>query len=242
MLKSIKKSIRKAIRLSGFDLTYLTPMSNPNLQLLRSLEKFKIDLVVDIGANTGQFASELRGVGYKGKILSFEPLSKAHSALLQASSGDAAWTVFDRCAIGDHDGDIEINISENSVSSSLLPATELNTGADAKTVYVGVEKVAIRKLDTVLPAFLDESKSTFLKIDTQGFEWQVLDGAENILSGITGVMCELSLEVLYKDQRLWKEVIQRLESKGFSLWSINPVFVDPRDGRTLQIDATFFRK
>ena len=81
----------------------------------------------------------------------------------------------------------------------------------------------------------------FLKIDTQGYEWQVLDGARESLSQCQGVLCELSLVPLYEGQCLWMEMIQRLESGGFTLWSIQKGFTDLRDGRTLQVDAIFLR-
>ena len=85
-------------------------------------------------------------------------------------------------------------------------------------------------------------ENILLKIDTQGFEWQVLDGAEETLSKCQGVLCELSLVPLYEGQRLWLEVIERLNSMGFTLWGVQSGgFTDDQNGRTLQIDAIFFR-
>ena len=97
------------------------------------------------------------------------------------------------------------------------------------------------RLDAVGPMYLADSRRAFLKIDTQGYEWQVLDGACETMSQMQGVLCELSLVPLYEGQRLWMDMIQRLEREGFALWSIQPGFMDPRDGRTLQVDAVFFR-
>ena len=82
----------------------------------------------------------------------------------------------------------------------------------------------------------------FIKIDTQGYEWQVLDGAEEALKLACGLHLELSLVPLYAGQHLWMNIIERLNSKGFDLWNINKGFTDSRDGRLLQIDATFFKK
>ncbi len=236
-----KKIIRKIIHSLGFDLHRLTPSSNPAFQLLKALNRFDIDMVLDVGANVGQFASELRSIGYKGNLVSFEPLSAAHMALSEAAGRDPKWRVHPRCAIGDHDGEIEINIAGNSVSSSVLPMTKLHSSADKGSAYVGVENVPLRRLDSVAPAYLAKSRQPFLKIDTQGFEWQVLDGAVATLPKIHGILCELSLVPLYEGQRLWMDMIQRLESEGFTLWSIQKGFTDPRDGRTLQVDAIFFR-
>ena len=80
-----------------------------------------------------------------------------------------------------------------------------------------------------------------MKIDTQGYEWAVLDGAKKILPRIKGILCELSLVELYKGQHLWMDLLNRLENEEFTLWSIQRGFTDRISGRTLQIDATFFR-
>ena len=134
----LKKFVRHAVNKIGFDLHRLTPASNPAFQLLKALDRFEVDMVLDIGANVGQFASELRSVGYKGILVSFEPLSAAHMALSEAAGRDPKWHVYPRGAIGDHDGEIEINIARNSVSSSVLPMTE------AHSLYITLKNYAKR--------------------------------------------------------------------------------------------------
>jgi FkbM family methyltransferase len=210
-------------------------------QLLRGLERFGVDLVLDVGANVGQFAREIRAFGFAGRIVSFEPLGDAHRRLAEAATRDGAWQAHARCAIGDRDGEVAINVSANSVSSSLLPMTGAHVGAAGASAYVGRETVALFRLDTVAAPYLAPASRPFLKIDTQGFEWQVLDGAAETLPRLCGVLCELSLVELYEGQHLWLDVIHRLERSGFTLWNLQPGFADPRDGRTLQLDAIFFR-
>lgn len=237
-----RTSIKRLINLTGFDLYYLSPAHNSTLQLQMALNRFDIDLVFDIGANVGQFSSKLRSAGYKGSIVSFEPLSAAHRALSKSAIRDSKWQIHPRGAIGDYDGEIEINIARNSSSSSVLPMMELHSSAAEGSAYVGVEKTFIHRLDSVIPEYLAKCRRPFLKIDVQGYEWQVLDGAREILPRIQGVFCELSLVPLYEGQRLWLEIITRLEREGFALWAIQPGFTDPRDGRTLQLDVIFFRE
>ncbi|HEX5049764.1 MAG TPA: FkbM family methyltransferase [Gammaproteobacteria bacterium] len=210
-------------------------------QLLLGLERFRVDLVLDVGANVGQFAREIRAFGFARRIVSFEPLSDAHRRLIEAAAGDKDWQVHPRCALGDRDGEIAINVSANSVSSSLLPMTGAHVGAAGTSAYVGRETVPLCRLDTVADAYLAAARHPFLKIDTQGFEWLVLDGAAQSLPRLCGVLCELSLVELYEGQHLWRDVIERLELGGLTLWNIQPGFADPRDGRTLQVDAVFFR-
>ena len=238
---SLRTAVKKGLRKIGLEAHRFVPASSPTAQIITSLRKFGIDLVLDVGANQGQFALELRSGGYAGNILSFEPLSTAHDQLLQTSSKDPKWEVYPRTALGDHDGQIEINIAGNSVSSSILSMLESHRNAAPESAYLGKEKVEMAMLDTLARPYLDQSRAAFLKIDTQGYEWQVLDGAKNLLSRFQGVLLELSFVPLYEGQHLWKEMIDRLEADGFSLWAMQPGFTDAHSGQTLQADGLFFR-
>jgi FkbM family methyltransferase len=240
-MTSAKRLVRSLFHSVGLDLRRVQSLTNPAYQLALGLNRFGIDLILDVGANTGQFSLELRSFGYQGRIVSFEPLSAAHALLEKAAISDSNWQVHRRCAVGDRDGEVEINVSGNSVSSSILPILESHSSAAQGSAYVGVERVPLVRLDTVAPAYLKDGRSAFLKIDTQGFEWHVLEGAVQVLPNFRGVLCELSLVPLYEGQHLWMDVLDRLQRAGFTLWSLQPGFVDPRDGRTLQLDAIFFR-
>ena len=240
-MRSYKDHIRSVIHSAGYDIHRLSADSNPSFQLLKALKRFNVDLIFDIGANVGQFSSDLRSVGYKGKFVSFEPLSVAHRTLVESARRDETWLIHSRGAIGERDGEIEIHIAGNSVSSSVLNMLDAHSSSADGSAYVETERTPISKLDTVAPSYLAGINRPFLKIDTQGYEWQVLDGAVETLSRVCGVLCELSLIPLYEDQRLWMDMIRRLEGEGFTLWSIQKGFTDARDGRTLQIDAVFFR-
>ena len=238
----MKKIIKKIIHRAGFDLHRFNLASTPFGLFLAGIQNFDIDFVIDIGANTGQFSAELRDGGFTGRILSFEPLSGAYQELLKNSQGDQNWEVFPRCAIGDIDGEIMINISQNSVSSSILPMLNSHSTAAPHSSYVAQEKAPIFKLDSILPKKLQNGHSVLVKIDTQGFEWKVLDGAMNILPQIKAIQMELSLVPLYDGQHLWLECIDRLKNLGFSLWSLQPAFTDHKTGQTLQFDGLFIRQ
>ena len=237
-MKSIVKQLLRSI---GYDLHRLAPAANPAFQLVQGLMGHDIDLVLDVGANTGQFAKSLRLTGYTSTIVSFEPLSQAHAQLVLAASGDANWHVGDRCAIGESCGSIEINVAGNSVSSSVLAMLECHSSAAVGSAYISKEATPMNRLDAVAAQYVSNARNPFVKIDTQGFEWQVLNGAPETLARTRGVVIELSLVPLYSGQRLWRDIVDRLELEGFALWGIQPGFVDPRDGRTLQVDAVFFR-
>lgn len=241
MRKGIEKIIKKIVQSLGFDLYRLSPSANSSLQMLKGLHHFEIDVVLDIGANVGQFASELRSMGYGGRLISFEPLPDAYKKLAEQASRDSFWDVHPQGAIGDFDGEVEINVAGNSVSSSVLPMLEKHSDVANNSAYVSKIKVPISRLDTVANHYLSNTDRFFIKIDTQGFEWQVLDGASDTLAKAQGVLCELSLTPLYEGQRLWKEMMERLQNEGFTLWAVQKGFTDPCTGQTLQIDAIFYR-
>lgn len=240
-MNGAKRLVRSLFLRAGLDLHRLTPASDPYVQLHYGLKANAVDLVLDVGANTGQFASGLRAIGYKGRIVSFEPLSAAHAKLSAAAAGVPAWSVHPRCAVGDRDGETQINVAGNSVSSSVLPMTDKHSTAAPGSAYVGRESVPIVRLDSVAAQYLGGAAKPFLKIDTQGFEWQVLEGARETLPRLAGILCEMSLVPLYSGQRLWKDTLARIEGEGFALWALQTGFTDPQDGRTLQMDGIFFR-
>lgn len=246
-MNGIRNSIRAILhRVFGLEVSRArgfptAAVRQDTIRLVASLQAFGIDLVMDIGANRGQFAAGIRRCGYAGRIVSFEPLSSAHQALQQASAGDALWEVYPRCALGDRAGETSINIAANSESSSILPMLESHRRAAPQSAYQGSESVMVRTLDEVAAPWLKEAREVFLKIDTQGFEWQVLDGARATLPQVRGILVELSLAPLYEGQHLWREVLARLEAEGYTLWALTPVFSDPASGRTLQMDGVFYR-
>lgn len=233
----IKFAIQRTLRTIGWEIRRyeLAEMA----QLKRYLDVHNIQCVLDIGANIGQFATELRTTGYKGRIVSFEPQSDAYARLTGAAAIDAGWTVAPRGAVGSAAGEIEMNISDNSVSSSALPILDQHTDSAPSSRYVRTEKAPVMRLDDC--DLFDRKVPTFLKIDTQGFEQHVLDGAPDTLKAVRGVQMEMSLAPLYDGQADFLALMSQMKALGFDVWSINPGFADAKTGRLLQADATFFR-
>jgi len=242
MSSFIKTQIRKTLRIFSLELSRYRPSNSHGAQLAKALELAGINLVFDIGANEGQFASEIREYGYTGKIVSYEPLSSARKKLLELASADPNWEVHDQSAIGDQAGEIEIHIAGNSVSSSVLPMLESHSSAAVGSAYIDSERVPIAKLDSVAKHYMTPESKLFIKIDTQGFEWQVLDGANETFQQARGVLCELSLVPLYDGQRLWRDIVDRLDAEGFMLWALLKGFTDPRTGQSLQMDGIFLKR
>jgi FkbM family methyltransferase len=210
--------------------------------LVRQLLAQRIDLVFDVGANTGQFVGKLREAGFSGRIVSFEPSTVAHSALIKHAQGDSNWIIAPRMALGDQEGSIPLNLAGNSVSSSILAMLPSHGSAAPESRYIGSETADLRKLDSISTQFATRAERIFLKLDVQGFEYKVLQGAEQFLRQVCGIQIELSLVPLYDGEHLFHPMLCELEDRGFDLWCVIPSFVEPSTGRFLQVDAIFFRK
>lgn len=241
MIIALKKRVRTLLNKAGWELHRYRPSSDPWALVGDIIRRHDIDLVIDVGANIGQYGRDLRRHGYRGRIVSFEPLSSAHSRLQANSAGDTSWTVAPRCAIGSSDGEITINVSENSVSSSVLPLSDALTSSAPGAKYVQAESTPLKTLDRALSGLIGPSHRAFLKIDTQGYESEVLKGAVSTLMQTAAICVEASLVPLYAGQPLWLSIIEQLERAGWMLWDVSSAFSDPTTGQLLQVDMVFTR-
>lgn len=211
----------------------------PGARRVRLLEHHGITVVFDVGANDGGYAAELREFGYQGKIVSFEPLTDAFARLARRSARDPGWLV-ENLGLGDTAGTLRINVAGNSTSSSILPMLESHLAAAPSSGYTGEQDITVFRLDDCFETYATGEKP-FLKIDTQGFERQVLDGAIDSIQRIHGVQLEMSLVPLYAGTMLLNDSLDRMSTAGFELVSLEPGFTDLSTGRLLQADGIFMR-
>jgi FkbM family methyltransferase len=196
--------------------------------------------VLDVGANIGQYASALRASGYRGCIVSCEPLSDAFGHLERRAAHDERWEVV-RTAVGAEPGTAQINVSANSYSSSLLTMTEAHTSAAPGSQTVATETVPVTTVAELVAGRELDPARTLLKIDTQGYEAPVLDGAGPLLGKLAAVSLELSFVPLYEGQQLFDDLVMRLRGAGYVLYALEGGFGDRRTGRMLQCDGLFVR-
>jgi FkbM family methyltransferase len=212
----------------------------PKIALLRS---FGISCVLDIGANRGQFGRDLRLVGYDGKIVSFEPVNEPYQKLKEATKRDGKWFAV-QLAIGDRDEHSTIHVSTATEFSSLLTQTEycIANYPDYAKVFAD-QVVSVKRLDDVFRDYVGADDEVLLKIDTQGFERDVLNGARGVLPLIRAVHLEVSFERLYQGEATAAEMIERLSSDGFTLVLLAPLLqAHMLDARNIsQADALFVR-
>ena len=240
-MKFIKKFINYFLKIFNLKLIKVVDQFSNSYRLVLALKEKNIDCVFDVGANEGQFTKELRHYGFEGKILSFEPILSVHKKLLKNSNKDDEWEVYKPVALGNQNIDNFINISKNSVSSSILDISVEHVENAPDSIFVEKQPIQERKLDDIFPELNVEEKNLFLKIDTQGYEFKVIQGAEKILKEFKGILVEVSLSQLYEGQKDWLDIIDFIKSKGFSLWSIDRGFSNKKNGKTLQIDLCFFK-
>ncbi len=229
--------------LSKFNLRIEKISKNQNLYdvLAYIFKKLEINVLLDIGANEGQFANKVRKNGYAEKIISFEPLKDVYKELIKNSEKDINWTT-QNFALGDYNGETIINESNYSLSSSILPMTNLHLDAKKDSSFISQHKISIKKIDTYIQEKKLNYNNIFLKIDTQGTENKVLDGANNNLDKIKGILCELSLDELYLGQKLWIEIIEKMKSKNYEVWYLEKGFQHPKNRKVLQLDCIFLNK
>jgi FkbM family methyltransferase len=237
----IRSALKRAIRSLGWEVRRYAPPAAENAQLVAMLSAHDVNLVFDVGANVGQFALALREAGYGGRIVSFEPLKREWERLNELSRHDGLWEIAPRGVIGADDGEVDFHVSNESQCSSVLGMDDavLKIAPDAS--YVATERVPMRRLDSVGPHYLRTDSVVFVKADVQGFEDQVIEGAKELLAISVGVYLELSLIPLYREQRLYDELIAELKNSGFALWDFKPEYHDPRSGRMIWGIGVFFR-
>jgi FkbM family methyltransferase len=231
----VKKLLTKLLAKAGFGI-YRIDARQANLYF-----HYGVSHVLDVGANTGQYGKWLRDhVRYTGEIISFEPLHDAFQLLEAVAKKDPNWRAVN-CGLGDKPGTLDINISDNSVSSSFLPMAQACESAAPDSRYVSHQVAKVETLDNVFHQYCVNPASVYLKIDTQGFEKQVLDGAATVLPLVDTVELELSLTTLYEGQVLFREMHEFMCDRGYELVSLEPEFWDPNTGVLLQVNGIFHR-
>jgi FkbM family methyltransferase len=206
----------------------------------RLLASEAVDLLVDVGANQGQYARHARFMGYGGEMISFEPGANAFRLLARSAATDSNWTTV-RAAVGAINDSVMLNVSANSVSSSLLPVSDLHTRAERASETIASESVPIVTLDEHIAAY-GEGKRIWLKLDVQGYEGEVLKGATKILRQCCVMECEASVRELYGGGIDYLSLLQLIHDEGFTLVWLEPGFTDQLTGEILQFDFIAARR
>jgi FkbM family methyltransferase len=233
----VKRSIRRSLRWFGLDVRRVGPQSPDLADFLAARQ---VDVVLDVGANVGQFGQGLRGRGYRGEIVSFEPIESVFRELKTVAERDGNWQAH-HLALGAATGRALLNVSRASVFSSILDQSPAAQRFDAEAAVARQEEVAVACLDELFTPF--RNRTVFLKIDTQGYERPILEGAREALSQVVGVQLELPLVHLYKETWTLADALVYLDAAGFVLAQLTPVNCLKEDPvSAVEVDGVFRRR
>ncbi len=206
----------------------------------KTFETAGVTVLLDVGANEGQFAALVRERGFTGRIASVEPVPEAYEALVRARAGDASWTGV-HAALGAQAGTLPMTVTTDTRCSSLLPvgaiAGYIPVAAPARTIEVPVER-----LDALWGGLVRTGDVVALKIDTQGYEVRVLDGLGDRLAEVAVLEVELALLPLYEGGSSLEALLPRLTAAGFGVVSLDDGHVDPATGQVLDVDVLMRRR
>jgi FkbM family methyltransferase len=226
-------------------LKVLAPTVSEEMRTAKLLNHYGITTVIDVGANTGQFAESLIDFGYKGKIVSFEPVESAYNSIAKRAKKYPQWTLAERGAIGNMDGTVDINVSDDTQFSSIKKIKDEFIDKQGAAKIVKTERVAINKLDSLMGKYFDKNEVIFLKIDTQGFEKEVIEGATELIKIVKGMKMEIPL---VNDMEIYENVewdivfyINFMTREGFKCMSIDAIGADRKTGIVNEVDGIFFR-
>lgn len=240
-MTKLKKLIHKIFRFSGRDFLPFTYEYFYSIRKIKILTANNINFLIDVGAHDGSYGGKMREYGFAGKMVSFEPLKNPFLDLEKKANMDSLWDC-ENIAIGDSVGESTINVSGHLTSSSILAISDKHVEALPTSSSIGREVINISTLDTVMKKYNEEDDKILLKIDVQGYEKPVLDGALDVLKKTKIIEIELSFSEMYKGGIQYMEMLTFLEKLGFTLIAINPIFSDPKTGYMLQADGLFINK
>ena len=234
------KFVQRCARAAGFEINRSTPTSDRTAWLLGFCAAAGVTTILDVGANTGQFGNAMIAAGWRGRLVSFEPLSTAYARLVESAARHPQWRVVPRTAVGARRQTAEINIAGNSQSSSLLPMLARHLSAAPTSGYVGTETVTVVPLDEAL-ADATAGECYMLKMDVQGFETEVLRGAAETMKRIAVIYTEMSLQPLYSGEAMFTDLSRDIMALGYRCVGLQPGYADAANREMLQVDGVFVR-
>jgi FkbM family methyltransferase len=219
LIEALRRQMRQRLKLDIISASNTTTLRHQLEQVLRA---YRIDTVLDVGANEGQFAGQVRDLGFTGTIYSFEPVRQTFGLLQQKAGGDSGWHCH-HMALGREPGRLTMNLSEFSSFNSMLAPNDFGAGRFHDQKVVGQEEVEVSTLDAFVAQHVPAGARIFLKMDTQGFDLEVFAGGERSLQDVHVLLSELSLMPIYTGMPRYTEALAAYEAKGFSVSGFFPV-------------------
>ncbi len=235
---SARNGLRRLARRAGYEVRQYTPLRSFAAAREELLRRRGVDVIVDVGANAGQYGEMLRELGFAGRLVSLEPVAEAFAELERRATADGNWDAV--CvAASDLDGEIALNVTGDSRSSSVLERND-RFADKAGWAPKEIRRVPARRLDGLADELLRPRERAYLKLDIQGYERHVLDGAGDALRRFEGLELELSVAALYEGQPPLAEMLPLLAERGFRPVCMEPILLDDA-GLLMELDGLFAR-
>jgi FkbM family methyltransferase len=234
--------LRQLVNRAGFDVVRHPHWNSVPWALRHLLPQLGIDCVLDVGGHYGEYGRMLREIGYSGYIVSFEPVPESFARLQAHAAKDERWTAHP-WALGVEEGTLPLNVTDGDVFSSFLEPDAAAGGVYSSALEIRERRqVPVRRLDSVLDEVTSSLRnpSLFLKSDTQGYDFQVIQGAGDAAARLKGLQVELALQPLYLGMRGFNESLQALGDAGFELFCLSPVTHDA-SMRVIEYDCVMRR-
>jgi len=243
-VKSLKSFAKNILSEFGIHVSRSAP-EHLDAHLRAIIRKLELNCILDVGAHHGEYGKTLREVGYEGRILSFEPVSAHFKVLADQSRDDPKWEIHP-IALGDQDGQTEINLYEGTTFASLLTPSEYGKESfPDKMCSIGKERIHTRRLEGIFEDCIRGIRNprVLLKTDCQGLDLQVIQGAGQRLAEIGAIQCEVSVNPIYAEMsNTASRIFPALLEAGFRLTGLFPVTRDRNDGLSIiELDCVFFR-
>jgi FkbM family methyltransferase len=212
--------------------------------LVDLFKDMNIDMILDVGANVGQYAIMLRNIGFTGEIHSFEPIKAHYEELNEASRADDKWITYNY-ALGRTSGHEEINVL--SGQSSFLEPSELgNDFSNSELGKATRETVEISTLDEFMEShFLGNAsvrqRNIYLKMDTQGYDLEVFRGGVRTMEHIVVMQSELALKKLYQDMPDFSDSVSAYQALGFEVTGFYPVSREKLSRAIIEVDCVMVK-
>ena len=187
---------------------------------------YDINTVIDVGANIGQYGLYLKKNGFKGRIISFEPIRETFLKLEEVAKNYPNWDVFN-CALGEKEEKKKMHIAgksgETDFSSFLSPNSRAFEDFSIRSTE-SLNEILIKVLGNLVDELGIDSKSKIhLKMDTQGYDLNVFKGAGSILNFVVSMQSEISFVPVYDGMPSFVDSLKCFTEKGFKVSGIYPV-------------------
>lgn len=242
-LEKAKEAARSAVNRMGFDVVRLR---NSHGDLATHLQNVfalhRVDCVLDVGANAGQYGQFLRRLGFEGHIISFEPVQAVFERLQATAAGDPRWECH-QLALGDTEERKTINVYDSTVFSSFLKVSDYSKQTWSSLEGVHPEEVVVTRLDSIFDGIKQRTGAQrfYLKMDTQGYDKNVFAGAERAVIDVRAMQSELSLIPVYKEMPKIYETLNAYHASGFFISGMYPINRDAKSLAVVEYDCVMVK-